>query len=91
METGRLTYWQAESLVVEGHLHKGKDICRKAGFKVVGNEKEGGWGMCLSVPIWLGPRRSRFVCLLVLLSSLILGISVSRICSVSYPMVATKF
>jgi hypothetical protein len=49
METDRLTYWQAESLVVEGHLHKGKDICRKAGLKVVGNEKEGGSGMCQSV------------------------------------------
>jgi hypothetical protein len=49
METGRLTYWQAESLVVEGHLHKGKDICRKAGLKVVGNEKEGGSAMCQSV------------------------------------------
>jgi hypothetical protein len=33
METGRLTYWQVESLVVEGHLHIGKDICRKAGLK----------------------------------------------------------
>ncbi len=33
--------------------------------------------MCQSVPIWPGPRRSRFVCLLILLSSLILRISVS--------------
>jgi hypothetical protein len=46
-------------------------------LKVVGNEKVGGSEMCQSVPIWLGPRRSRFVCLLILLSSLILCISVS--------------
>ncbi len=32
-------------------------------LKVVGNEKVGGSGMCQSVPIWLRPRRSRFVSL----------------------------
>ncbi len=32
-------------------------------LKVVGNEKVGGSGMCQSVPIWLGPRWSRFFCL----------------------------
>jgi hypothetical protein len=46
-------------------------------LKVVGNEKVGGSEMCQSVPIWLGPRRSRFVVLLILLLSLILRISVS--------------
>jgi hypothetical protein len=46
-------------------------------LKVVGNEKVGGSEMCQSVPMWLGPRRSRFVSLLILLSSLILRISVS--------------
>ncbi len=42
-------------------------------LKVVGNEKVGGSGMCQSVPIWLRPRRSRFVSLLILLSSLIVS------------------
>jgi hypothetical protein len=46
-------------------------------LKVVGNEKVGGSGMCQTVPIWLGPRRSRFVSLSILPSSLILSISVS--------------
>ncbi len=36
-----------------------------------------GSGLCQSVPIWPGPRRSRFVSLSILLSSLILRISVS--------------
>jgi hypothetical protein len=52
-----------------------KKIFRR--LKVVGNEKVGGSGMCQSVPIWLRPRRSRFVSLLILLASLILRISVS--------------
>ncbi len=47
----------------------------KGGFfgflKVVGNEKVGGSGMCQTVPIWLGPRRSRFVSLSILPSPLI--------------------
>jgi hypothetical protein len=46
-------------------------------LKVVGNEKVGGSGMCQTVSIWLGPRRSRFVSLSILPSSLILSISVS--------------
>ncbi len=46
-------------------------------LKVVGNEKVGGSGMCQTVPIWLGPRRSRFVSLSILPLSLILCISVS--------------
>jgi hypothetical protein len=41
-------------------------------LKVVGNEKVGGSGMCQIVPIWLGPRRSRFVSLSILPSSLIM-------------------
>jgi hypothetical protein len=49
----------------------------KIHLKVVRNEKARGSGKCQSVPIWLGPRRSRFVSLSVLLSSLILRISVS--------------
>ncbi len=49
----------------------------KTFFKVVGNEKVGGSGMCQTVPIWLGPRRSRFVSLSILPSSLILSIFVS--------------
>ncbi len=48
METGRLTYWQAESLEVEGHLHIGKDICRKAGLGSRQRERRGS-GMCQSV------------------------------------------
>jgi hypothetical protein len=48
------------------------------GVKVVGNEKEGGSGMCQTVPICFGPRRSRFFSLLILLSSFILCISVSE-------------
>jgi hypothetical protein len=47
------------------------------GLKVVGNEKKGGSGMCQTVPIGLGPRRSMFFSLLILQSSLILCISVS--------------
>jgi hypothetical protein len=46
-------------------------------LKVDGNEKVGRSGMCHSVPFWLGPRRSRFVSLSILPSSLILSISVS--------------
>ncbi len=46
-------------------------------LKVVGNQKVGGSGMCQSVPIFLGPRRSMFFSLSILLSSLILSISVS--------------
>ncbi len=46
-------------------------------LKVVGNEKVGGSRMCQTVPIWLGPRRSMFFSLSILLSSLILCISVS--------------
>ncbi len=46
-------------------------------LKVVGNEKVGGSGMCQTVPVCLGPRRSRFVSLSILPSSLILPISVS--------------
>jgi hypothetical protein len=46
-------------------------------LKVVGNEKVGESGMCQTVPIWLGPRRSRLVSLSILPSSLILSISVS--------------
>ncbi len=38
-------------------------------LKVVGNEKVGGSGMCQTVPIWLGPRRSMFFSLSILLSS----------------------
>ncbi len=40
-------------------------------LKVVGNEKVGGSGMCHSVPIWLRPRRSRFISLSISPSSLI--------------------
>ncbi len=47
----------------------------KINLKVVGNEKVGVSGMCQTVPIWLGPRRSRFGSLSILLSSLILRIS----------------
>jgi hypothetical protein len=36
-------------------------------LKVVGNEKEGGSGMCQTVPICLGPRRSMFFSLLIIL------------------------
>ncbi len=46
-------------------------------LKVVSNEKVGGPGMCQSVPVWLGPRRLRFVSLSILLSSSILSISAS--------------
>ncbi len=46
-------------------------------LKVVGNEKEGGSGMCQTVPICLRPRRLMFFSLSILLSSLILRISVS--------------
>jgi hypothetical protein len=46
-------------------------------LKVVSNEKVGGPGMCQSVPVWLGPRRSRFVALSILLSFSILSISAS--------------
>jgi hypothetical protein len=46
-------------------------------LKVVGNEKEGGSERCQTFTICLGPRRSMFFSLLVLLSSLILRISVS--------------
>ncbi len=38
-------------------------LFNSAKLKVVGNEKIGGSGMCQSAPIWLGPRRSRFVSL----------------------------
>jgi hypothetical protein len=48
-------------------------------LKVVGNEKVGGSGMCQTVPIWLGPRRSKFVSLSILPSSLILCIFVSPV------------
>ena len=46
-------------------------------LKVVGNEKEGGSGKWQIIGIGLGLRRSMFVCLLILLSSLTLCISVS--------------
>jgi hypothetical protein len=46
-------------------------------LKVVGDEKEGGSGRWQMTGIGLRPRRSRSVCLLILLSSLILCISVS--------------
>ncbi len=46
-------------------------------LKVVGNEEEGGSRRWQMIGIGLGLRRSRFVCLLILLSSLILFISVS--------------
>ncbi len=46
-------------------------------LKVVGNEKEGGSRRWQMIGIGLRPRRSRFVCLIILLSSLILCISVS--------------
>ncbi len=49
----------------------------KKRLKVVGNEKEGGSGRWQMIGIGLGPRRSRFVCLLILMSSLILCIYVS--------------
>ncbi len=55
-------------------------------LKVVGNEKVGGSGICTvchTVPIWLGPRRSRFVSLSTLPSSLILFISVNLIFLIS--------
>jgi hypothetical protein len=47
------------------------------GLKVVGNEKEGGSRRWQMIGIGLKPRRSRFVCLIILLLSLILSISVS--------------
>jgi hypothetical protein len=50
---------------------------RIIGLKVVGNQKVKGSGMCKSVPICLGPRRSMFFSLSILLLSLILSISVS--------------
>ncbi len=46
-------------------------------IKVVGIEKEGGSRSWQMIGIGLRPRRSRFVCLIILLSSLILCISVS--------------
>ncbi len=46
-------------------------------LKVVGNEKEGWSRRWQMIGIGLRPRRSRFVCLIILLSSLILCISVS--------------
>ncbi len=46
-------------------------------LKVVGNEKEGGSRRWQMIGIGLRPRRSRFVCLIILLLSLILSISVS--------------
>ncbi len=46
-------------------------------LKVVGNQKVGVSRICQTVPIWLGPRRLRFVSLSILPSSLILRISVS--------------
>jgi hypothetical protein len=46
-------------------------------LKVDGNEKEGGSRRWQMIGIGLGLRRSRFVCLLILLSSSILCISVS--------------
>jgi hypothetical protein len=36
-------------------------ISKIASLKVVGNEKVGGSGVCQTVPICLGPRRSGFV------------------------------
>ncbi len=60
------------------NLHKRmKVITAAVTLKVVGNEKIGGSGMRQTVPICLGPRRSRFVSLSILPSSLILSISVS--------------
>jgi hypothetical protein len=61
-------------------LNNKYDIYKIKKFIVVvvdSNEKVRGSGKCQSVPIWLGPRRSRFVSLSILLSSLILCISVS--------------
>ncbi len=46
-------------------------------LKVVGNEKEGGSGKWQMIGIGLGLRQSIFVCLLILLYSLTLCISVS--------------
>ncbi len=46
-------------------------------LKVVGNEKEGGSRQWQMIGIGLRPRRSRFVCIIILLLSLILCISVS--------------
>ncbi len=43
-------------------LHAIRGFRMPLALKVVGNEKVGGSGMCQSVPIWLGPWRSRFVC-----------------------------
>ncbi len=55
---------------VKGKIY-GIDSIHYVFLKVVGNEKVGGSGMCQTVPIWLGPRRSRFVSLSILPSSLI--------------------
>jgi hypothetical protein len=49
----------------------------KITLKVVGNEKEGGSRRWQMIGSGLRPRRSRFVCLIILLLSLILSISVS--------------
>jgi hypothetical protein len=46
-------------------------------LKVVGNEKEGGSRQWQMIGMGLRPRRSRFVCIIILLLSLILWISVS--------------
>ena len=54
-----------------------KDRLVLGGLKVVGNEKEGGSRRWQMIGIGLRLRRSRFVCLLILLSSSILCISVS--------------
>jgi hypothetical protein len=66
---------------VPGFLKKflsSRGVHNSAFLKVVSNEKEGGgsrsWQM---IGIGLSPRRSRFVCLIILLSSLILCIFVS--------------
>jgi hypothetical protein len=55
------------------------DTCNEISeaLKVVRNEKEGGSRRWQMIGIGLRPRLSRFVCLLILLSSLILYISVS--------------
>jgi hypothetical protein len=56
-------------------LHKVREIT--LALKVVGNEKEGGSRQWQMIGICLRPRPSRFVCIIILLLSLILCISVS--------------
>jgi hypothetical protein len=63
---------QTQGLTTKENWKKFKNV-----LKIVGNKKEEGSGKWQMVKIGLGPRRSRFVSLLILLSSLILCISIS--------------